>query len=87
MGEHPGPYDGMTDTDLIGRAKELQVLAFEAPDGSDLRAEKLAAHEAVMTELKLRLLWYAHGRLGLQRAHIPAAAVRAWRLELPDINL
>lgn len=82
-----GQFDGMTDTDLIDRAKELQVSAFAAPDGSDLREAALDAHDEVMTELKLRMLWYAHGKLGLQRAHIPAAAVRAWRLELPDTVL
>lgn len=80
-----GQFDGMTDTDLIDRAKELQVSAFQAPEGSDLRAQHLTDHEAVMTELKLRMLHYAHGKLGLQRAEIPAAAVRAWRLELPEL--
>lgn len=82
-----GQFDGMTDTDLIDRAKELQAAAFQAPDDSDLRAAALDDHEAVMTELKLRMLYYAHGKLGLQRAEIPAAAVRAWRFELPDVVL
>lgn len=87
MGERPGPYDGMTYTDLIDRAKELQAAAFQAPDDSDIRATELAAHDAVMTELKLRILQHAHGKLGLQSARIPAAAVRGWRLELPDVDL
>lgn len=82
-----GQFDGMTDTNLIERAKELQASAFQAPEGSDLRAEELAAHDEVMTELKLRTLRYAHGKLALPHAEIPAAALRSWRLELPDVVL
>jgi hypothetical protein len=80
----------MTDQDLMNLAKKALAQAAAEEPGSVERAVKWGAHDAIMNELKRRILAHVNAKLGLPPVDIPDESLSSWRLsawDIPDTNL
>ncbi len=75
-------FSGMSDRDLVERARDVLSAAVLEAAGSPERATAMAAHDAIVHELKLRLFEHVNAKFGLPDTLISAAALEQVELDL-----
>jgi hypothetical protein len=69
MGPRPGPYDGMTDEQVLARGRAALRLVQAAGVGSVGRAIQWAVYEDARAELNRRLYAHVAGRMRERSGH------------------
>jgi hypothetical protein len=81
---NPNPWDGINYDGLATLAKKILLQANAEEPGSVERAQKMAAYEAIVNEIKRRVFAYVTVKLELPPVTISDEALAGWKLSLAD---